>query len=87
MDVKRHVHQVMDRLQLPVIYQNLYDSLLSVATRSTETTQRIYELFCAANNAISYAVVTLQLQDISTKMWEYFYNVIEPHRLLLKETH
>ena len=86
MDVKRHVHQVMDRLQLPVIYQNLYDSLISVTTRSAETTQQIYDLFCAANNAVSYAVVTLQLQDISYQLWEYFYVIIEPYRLLLEET-
>ena len=72
MDVKSYVHQAMDWYQLPAIYQLLHDSLISVTTRSAETTQRIYHLFCAANNAVSYAVVTLQLQDISTEMWEHF---------------
>ena len=86
MDVKSHVHQAMDRHQLPAIYQLLQDSLLSATTRSPETTQEIYHLFCAANNAISYTVVTLQLQDISYTLWEYFYVVIEPYRLLLEET-
>ena len=86
MDTKSRVLNVMDRHQLPVIYQLLYDSLLSAATSSAETTQEIYTLFCAANNAISYAVVTLQLQDISYQLWEYFYVVIEPYRLLLEET-
>ena len=86
MDVKSYVHQAMDWYQLPAIYQLLYDSLLSAFTRSPETTQEIYQLFCAANNAISYAVVTLQLQDISYALWEYFYVIIEPYRLLLEET-
>ena len=86
MDVKRHVHQAMDRHQLPVIYQLLYHSLLSATTLSAETTLRIHHHLAALDNAVSYAVVTLHLQDISTEMWEYFFVVIEPYRLLLEET-
>ena len=86
MDVKSHVLEVMDRLQLTVIYQNLYGFLFSVATRPAETTLHIHHHLAALDNAVSYAVVTLQLQDISMEMWEYFFVVIEPYCLLLEET-
>ena len=83
--ISNDVNALVERLQLPTIYQRLWESLFS-ATRmpSAENTLKLQQHHAAAENAFNVAISTAY-QTLPIELWDYFIATVTPFCVLVSE--